>query len=68
MIELLFIVCLRTEPAACEERSLPALQEVGVQSCLAQAPPRIAAWSEAHPKLQVVRWTCRQADAHDIHA
>lgn len=68
MIELLFVACLKTLPSACEERSLLHLAEVGVEQCLMQAQPQLAAWSEAHPNLRVVRWSCRNANDREIRA
>lgn len=68
MIELLFVVCLKTSPNACEERSLLTLQDAGVMSCMMQAQPQLAEWSASHPNLRVVRWSCRNSDAREIRA
>lgn len=68
MIELLFVVCLKTMPNACEERSLLTLQEVGLMSCMMLAQPQLAEWSLAHPDLQIKRWSCRNSDEREVRA
>jgi hypothetical protein len=62
MIELFFVACLQTAPAACEERSIAYVEDVTLMSCMMQAQPQLAEWCEAHPGLQVSRWSCRYAD------
>jgi hypothetical protein len=59
MIELAFVVCLRLMPDRCEDRSILYLPEITLMGCMMQAQPQLAAWCEAHPDLQVARWSCR---------
>jgi hypothetical protein len=59
MIELAFVVCLRTTPDLCEERRISYLPEVGLMACMMQAQPQLAQWQEIHPHLSVARWTCQ---------
>jgi hypothetical protein len=68
MIELVFLACLRTMPAECEERSLAYLPELGPSVCMAQAQPWLAAWTEAHPGFIIARWTCREVARREIRA
>jgi hypothetical protein len=68
MIELFFVVCLKTMPAACEERSLLSVENDGLMSCMMQAQPQLAEWCESHPNLQVKRWSCRNASEREIRA
>jgi hypothetical protein len=62
MIELVFVVCLRTMPHLCEERSLAYVEDVSLMSCMMQAQPHLAQWSATNPNLQVTRWSCQNAD------
>lgn len=59
MIELVFVVCLRTMPHLCEERSLAYVEDVSLMSCMMQAQPQLAQWSQTHPNFQVTRWSCQ---------
>jgi len=55
MIELSFIVCLKTMMHLCDERSIYYLPDVGLLACMMQAQPQLAEWTAAHPELQVIR-------------
>lgn len=68
MIELLFVVCLKTLPSACEERSLLSLEDTGLMTCMMQAQPQLAEWSVSHPNHRVVRWSCRNSSEREIRA
>jgi hypothetical protein len=68
MIELVFVVCLKTMPHLCEQRSLAYLEDMSLWSCMLQAQPQLAQWSEAHPTLQVARWSCQAADRRQVKA
>lgn len=68
MIELAFVVCLRTMPDQCEERRLSYLPDISLMTCMMQAQPQLAQWSEAHPNLTVARWTCQSADSRPVRA
>jgi hypothetical protein len=61
MMELLLIVCLQVSPDRCEERSIGLYPEMSAMTCLMQAQPQIAAWSQTHPGLRVARFTCRDS-------
>jgi hypothetical protein len=68
MIELLFVVCLKTLPDTCQEHSLLSLEGAGVMSCLMQAQPQLAEWSQSHPSHEIKRWSCRNASDREIRA
>lgn len=68
MIELVFVACLRTIPAQCEERSLAYLPEASLVSCMLQAQPHLAEWAETHPNLTVSRWSCQHVDTREVKA
>lgn len=68
MIELVFVVCLKTLPTSCEERSMAYLPEVSAMACMIQAQPQLAQWSEANPHLTVSRWACRSATTRVVKA
>jgi hypothetical protein len=68
MIELAFLVCLRTMPHLCEERHIAYLPEVSLTTCMMQAQPQLAAWSLSHPELTVARWTCQPTDSRPVKA
>jgi hypothetical protein len=58
MIELLFVVCLSADPTQCQERSL-VFTDITETTCVIGAQPELAKWSEAHPRYDIRRWTCR---------
>jgi hypothetical protein len=68
MIELLFVVCLRSMPDLGEERSIVYLAEVGIMACMVQSQPQLAEWSEAHPDLSIARWSCQFVDRRQVKA
>ena len=68
MIELSFIVCLKTMMHLCDERSIYYLPDVGLLACMMQAQPQLAEWTAAHPELQVIRWTCQKSGARGLRA
>ena len=68
MIELAFVVCLRTMPDLCEQRSIAYLPDVGLMGCMMQAQPQLAQWSETHPNHTIARWTCQTTDTREIRA
>ena len=61
MIELVLVVCLHALPDRCEERSIGLYPEISVMTCMMQAQPQIAVWSERNPQLKVARFTCRDS-------
>ena len=68
MIELIFVACLRLASDTCEERSELYSAEIGITGCMVTAQAKLAAWSEAHPKFKVVRWSCRWAGSGGLGA
>lgn len=63
MIELVFIACLASNPATCEERALTFVNLPGLMACMMGAQPQLARWVEGHPKWRIERWRCRMAGA-----
>ena len=61
MIKLVFIACLASDPATCEERSLTFVDLPGPMACMMGAQPRLARWAERHPGWRIARWECRVA-------
>ena len=67
MIELVFIVCLKTNPTACEERVISFLSErSGAGACMVRAQPELAAWAAAHPAFTVENWKCQDSTSRKI--
>lgn len=62
MIELLFVVCLKSAPLDCEERSLLYVETMSPKACLMQAEPELAQWMQTHPKWTISRWKCQSAE------
>lgn len=58
MIELILSVCALNAPGLCEEKRLPFVAQESLMQCMMQAPPYIAAWSDEHPAIRIVRWRC----------
>ncbi len=68
MIELVFVVCLKTMPHLCEQRSLSYLEDISMMTCMMQAQPQLAQWSESNPNLQISSWSCQSADRRHVKA
>ena len=68
MIELIFVACLKLAAASCEERSKVHAAEIGIMGCMVTAQAELAAWTEAHPRFQVVRWSCRWVGSDGLGA
>ena len=47
MIELILTVCALNAPSQCEEQRLQFVSQGSLMQCMMQAPPYIAAWSDA---------------------
>ncbi|SFR20239.1 hypothetical protein [Poseidonocella sedimentorum] len=58
MIELVFVACLWSTPDTCEKRSL-LYSDISPMTCLMQAQPELARWTETHPRWRVASWKCR---------
>ena len=50
MIELAFVVCMKTMMHLCEERSIAYLPDVSLMGCMMQAQPQLAEWAATHPE------------------
>ncbi len=59
MIELLFVACLRGEPATCENRTLQ-FADLSLMTCMMAAQPELARWQQEHPIWMIKHWTCAQ--------
>ncbi|WP_075215524.1 hypothetical protein [Mongoliimonas terrestris] len=57
-IEIVLTICLLSNPTACEQRAIPAVDAGSVSQCMFWAQPHIAAWSSNHPKYKIIRWKC----------
>ena len=61
MIELLFTVCLVSDPTSCETKGL-LFYEITETACTLRAQPELAHWSGEHPGWHIERWTCHALD------
>jgi hypothetical protein len=68
MIELVFIVCLTTMPASCEERVLSFIAASSPVACLMQAQPELANWAREHPGYTIKHWQCQPPGRRKIAA
>ncbi|WP_042249010.1 hypothetical protein [Paracoccus sp. PAMC 22219] len=62
MIELLFVACLSTQPATCQDRSMLFSDEIGLMACTMGAQAHLAQWAARHPHERVARWKCQAVD------
>jgi hypothetical protein len=58
MVELLFLACLSSEPANCQEQSL-LYDGITPMTCMMGAQPALAEWIGDHPQFRIARWSCR---------
>lgn len=58
MIDLVLTVCLTANPSSCRLEHLYLESGGSLTKCMFLAQPEIARWSQEHPALRVVRWTC----------
>ncbi|WP_454855371.1 hypothetical protein [Rhizobium binxianense] len=58
LIELVLTICVLDRPSSCREEHLQFEDRGNLVTCMLQAPPQIAKWSEEHPNLRVVKWRC----------
>lgn len=68
MIELAFVVCLKTMMHLCEERSIAYLPEISLMGCMIGAQPQLAEWSLTHPELRITRWACQVQGSRGVKA
>ncbi len=62
LIDLVLTVCVLANPANCRTEHLYFESRGSLTQCMMLAPAEIAKWSEGHPALKVVRWTCLLPD------
>lgn len=63
LIDLVLTVCLVANPGNCRVEHLYFEHRGSLQACMWQAPSYIARWSQEHPDVRVVRWTCTYAES-----
>ncbi|QBX33849.1 hypothetical protein E4L95_03560 [Paracoccus liaowanqingii] len=68
MIELLFVVCLSSEPASCRDRSMIFTEDIGLMGCMMGAQSQLAKWVETRPQERIVSWRCKAAGASERSA
>jgi hypothetical protein len=62
MVELLFLICLRSDPGACQMRSLSFVDPAAnVLACAMAAQPLLAQRMERWPEWELARWKCGPA-------
>jgi hypothetical protein len=57
-LDIVLTVCLLSNPAACQDKTLPVTDVRSLNQCVFSAQPHIAQWSVTHPKYRIVRWRC----------
>ena len=63
---LVFLVCLISSPETCREERLNfSFEQTSGFGCMMGAPPRLAEWSNTHPRWRIARWKCRAAGLMD---
>lgn len=61
-MELVLLICLAAQGAACEERHISvAVDPVPQSTCMTKAIPFLAAWAGEHPQWVIKRWRCAVA-------
>lgn len=60
MVELIFFVCLSTDPTACDRKALQ-FADTTLMTCMMGAQPILAQWTNEHPGWGVRRWACAPA-------
>lgn len=68
MIELAFVVCMKTMMHLCEERSIPFMADISMMDCMIRAQSQLADWASTHPDMQVTRWSCQTAGGRGMKA
>lgn len=65
MMTIVLSACLIANPGECKDFRLPLDGDIDAQSCVMNAPPFFAQWSEEHPAWRVMRWKCLPASMND---
>ncbi|WEX78917.1 hypothetical protein PYH37_003869 [Sinorhizobium numidicum] len=58
LVDLVLTVCELANPTSCRTEHLYFESRGSLVQCMLLAPTEIAKWSERHPGLKIVRWTC----------
>lgn len=67
MIELIFVACLSSAPADCQERSL-LYTDVTPMACMMGAQPELAKWVNQHPNMRISSWKCQMVQTAEQEA
>jgi len=60
MIELVFVVCLVTDPAKCEEKGI-LLSHDSAYHCLLESSLQLSRWTNKHPGWTISKFSCLPA-------
>ena len=61
MIELIFSVCLITEPNKCKDiHQQIAESNITPQQCVHHGQIEMSKWTETHPDWKVIKWGCER--------
>ena len=66
MISFIIQACLIADPKVCKDYSFPLDAGYDKTSCMMQAPPYIAKWSDEHPAWTVKSWRCAPSEEKNI--
>jgi hypothetical protein len=66
MIAIVLSACLANDPHVCKDYKIPIDADIDAMTCMMEAPPHFAKWSEEHPGWQVARWRCAPASEDNI--
>jgi hypothetical protein len=60
MMELIFVVCLSSDPTACDRKAMQ-FSDMSMMACVVCAQPVLAQWTNEHPGWDIQRWVCQPA-------
>jgi hypothetical protein len=66
MLAIVLSACLTNDPNVCRDYKIPIDADIDAMTCMAEAPPHFAKWTEEHPGWQVTRWRCAPSTENDI--
>ncbi|MHB8886128.1 MAG: hypothetical protein ACYC5H_13830 [Methylovirgula sp.] len=58
LMELILTVCSIAHPGQCDDRHLQFASQGSLRTCVADAEPYMAQWSNSHPNVHIVKWRC----------
>ncbi len=61
MLALIISVCLKTDPATCNQQILDWVPAVSVAECRLSGQPQVDAYIKDHPDLSLQDYTCMPA-------